>query len=156
MRIEQTKIYQFSELGERAKESARDWYREGLYNDPPWLEEHQESRKAALAWIENVGHSELTGVRLFKYIQNNMAPGTLDGNCPFTGYCGDEYALDVVREFMARPTYGTNVLDLKTWINSAMDLMWDREFEWLHEDEQIDESIEANEYEFTENGAVYS
>lgn len=33
MRIIETKVYKFEELSDKAKEKARDWYREGVFND---------------------------------------------------------------------------------------------------------------------------
>lgn len=38
MRIKQTKIYQYDELSDKAKENARDWYREGTCDDTYWSE----------------------------------------------------------------------------------------------------------------------
>ena len=38
MRIKQTKVYQYDELSDKAKEKARDWYREGNCDDTYWSE----------------------------------------------------------------------------------------------------------------------
>ena len=38
MRIKQTKVYQYDELSDKAKEKARDWYREGNCEDSYWSE----------------------------------------------------------------------------------------------------------------------
>ena len=38
MRIKQTKVYQYDELSDKAKEKARDWYREGSCEDSYWSE----------------------------------------------------------------------------------------------------------------------
>ena len=38
MRIRKTKVYQYDELSDKAKEKARDWYREGNCEDSYWSE----------------------------------------------------------------------------------------------------------------------
>jgi len=38
MRIKQTKVYQYDELSDEAKEKARDWYRDGNCDDTYWSE----------------------------------------------------------------------------------------------------------------------
>ena len=38
MRIKQTKVYRYDELSDKAKEKARDWYREGNCEDTYWSE----------------------------------------------------------------------------------------------------------------------
>ena len=38
MRIKQTKVYQYDELSDKAKEKARDWYRKGNCDDTYWSE----------------------------------------------------------------------------------------------------------------------
>jgi hypothetical protein len=40
--------------------------------------------------------------------------------------------------------------DFCRWIYKRLE----REYDWLNADEQVDESMEANEYEFTENGRI--
>lgn len=40
--------------------------------------------------------------------------------------------------------------DLADWLYAQLE----REYEWLTADEQVDDSIEANEYEFHENGTI--
>lgn len=40
--------------------------------------------------------------------------------------------------------------DFADWIYQQLETQWD----WLHSDESVDESIRANEYEFTESGDV--
>lgn len=72
-------------------------------------------------------------------------------SCPFTGYCMDENLLDPIRAFLEKPTDETleDLLDdcLQAWGKAARD-----DSAWIIEDEQVDETIVANEYEFDEAG----
>ena len=107
------------------------------------------------------GIENLCGVRLWKYLQKNHSTyfckynkkykPTLDGNCPFTGWCWDESFLDPIREFIKKPTkisFGELIEDcihslLKEGCN---------DWEYQQSDEVVSETIEANGYEFTEDG----
>ncbi len=74
--------------------------------------------------------------------------------CPFTGYCGDEYFLDVFREFIKKPDGRTLDELLEDATEKAFRGM-ERDCEWQLSDEYISEELEANNYEFTEDGEQY-
>lgn len=54
MRVQETKVYQFDELGERAKERAREWYRQVAFDDSRWSESviEDSTRIAAILGID--------------------------------------------------------------------------------------------------------
>ena len=121
--------------------------------------------------------SELTGARLAAYIWNNYRstittrkeykkggcyhPGVkvrksrivlVENSCPFTGYCADESLLEPIRAFLKAPnnrqTFGDLLADcLTAWARDARD-----DCAYQISDECVDESILANEYEFTADG----
>jgi hypothetical protein len=77
-----------------------------------------------------------------------------NGGCPFTG-CGTDCALfDPLAEFVKRPdarTFGELLNEcLESFLSTAADA-----YESCYEDEYVDETIRANEYEFTESGERY-
>jgi hypothetical protein len=168
-----TTIYKFSELDERAKERARDWYRQGI--DYDWGSDNVASLKGWADWfyvkIKNysLGGSdnrsqdvdfelnidsnieELRGVRLWKWMQNQMVLPDLTGNCPFTGYCFDENLLDKIREFINHP-WDTDYRELMQDCIDEFCKAYADDVDYQYSDEAVDESMEANDYEFDEDG----
>lgn len=71
MKTIKIKLYEFSELSEKAKESAKD----DFYYDDFFANERMKSKKAADYIYESINpQNVLSGVRLYKYIQNNVMP----------------------------------------------------------------------------------
>ncbi len=178
MREEVIKVYKFNELDDQAKQKAREWYRQGF--EYHWARENMDSLKAFADWFQlrirdySLGGSDnrsqgvkyelrcddnllgMSGARLWRYFQNNphMLPD-LSGDCPFTGYCFDETLLDPFRQFMKRPAVGTTYEDLVKDAIDAFCKTYADDVDYNYSDEAVDESIEANEYEFTEDGEPY-
>jgi len=72
------------------------------------------------------------------------------GSCVLTGYCADEDAIDGFREAWHKGERDLEKLmdsAFKTWLAAAQ-----TDAEYQNSDEQIAETISANEYEFTEDG----
>lgn len=144
MTIVETQAYLFDELEEEAKEAARYWFRTD-YPDYDWWECIYED-------AANVG-LKITSFELYR-------GGDIDGHCT-------EEAKRV-----ARNIYMEHGLECRTWKTARSWLYqheWDDdqftreilydylfmlrdEYEYLFSDEQVDESIRANEYLFTESG----
>jgi hypothetical protein len=73
--------------------------------------------------------------------------------CPFTGFCGDEDFMDVFRGFIKSPDNDRTLADL---LKEAVEkTLYALQYDCEHQtsDEGITETIEANEYEFTADGA---
>lgn len=115
---------------------------------------------------------ELTGLRLRTYLLNNYGhilttAKTIrkgwtgksrkskcqkeESSCPLTGVCFDESALAPIRKFIKKPDNTTFSELLAECLDS---LFTDASNDWEYQltDESIDETILANEYEFTEDG----
>lgn len=179
MRTIETTLYTFDELDESAKERARENFRRSGYLDDidQWnWKEASESRKwfldefsaefrngsygsesvhinRAYNWYGNA-ISDLSYVRLWKYLNANHAECiTKIGNCQFTGVTWDECLLDGIAEFMRKP-YRTNFESLLYSCCEDLRVAVEREQEYQYSDEAIDESIRANEYEFTNQGEI--
>lgn len=104
-----------------------------------------------VAYLRNNHESTLTQPR--KYGKRTSKIMREISSCPFTGYCMDETLLDPIREFLVKP--GTWCLSdlleecLDRWVKGCRDDM-----KWINEDAQVDETILANDYEFTAEGRI--
>lgn len=125
--------------------------------------------------------SGLSGVRLLKYLVNNywnyLYKGkfySTDGRyengkytyksrhskcqfeccCPLTGHCLDYDILEPIMNFMKKPDSTTFEQLLYECLQSLV-YACSRDWEDEISDERIAESIEANEYRFTEDGQLY-
>lgn len=209
MRTIRTKVYNFNELSEPAKQKAINWYR-SANDDSYYYDEIISSAKAIVDLFGlktgrsctdiRTGHMddnilELSGLRLYKYIVNNyyntlFTPKyikTIDrelkckqfickvhagvkgkftqlfskltrvnDGCPLTGVCYDYDILQPVYEFLQNPKKETTFKDLIDSIESAISQTFRDAEEWVNSDEYITEQIEANEYEFTQEGNRFS
>lgn len=153
-------VYEFDELPtDKAKEAARDWWRDCERSDPAWAHEHAQSLREAIKWVKQSTPQDMDGIEYVEAVAAYAeAIGMLSGNCPFTGYCGDETALDPVRKMIAdfkgtgKPCDYVCADWLCGTIRDAMEQAWEEECEADMEDENVDENIRANDYEFTEHG----
>lgn len=180
MRTELVTYYRFGELSDEAQEKAtEDWRNAGLAGDA-WGAEWRGSLKKfeALAPIDVIdvidywsidpwGRSftrtlwygcedtaGLTYVRAWKWLENNgwFADSMIGGNCPFTGYYGDEVLLDAIRRFKSKPEKHTTLCELFQECVEDWRIAWEKDIEYQNSDEAIREALIANEYEFTEDG----
>lgn len=170
MKIIETKIYTFDELNDAAKEKARDWWRDG--SDYAWGDDAIKSIEELAKhfggkmkdWSIDWANSSYSSARFempemeSELILNLLGqlgtynPETLKGNgdCKLTGYCADEDAIDGFRK-----AFHAGERDLEklmqaafdTWLESAQS-----DYEYQNSDEQVGETILANEYTFTETG----
>jgi hypothetical protein len=169
--------YLFDELSDQAKESAIEYVRANFHDLYSWHDDNVNSLKAfgnhfSLSdpdWeVSTCSYShasasvsddleELKGVRLWKYLNNSglLSDDLLSGNCPFTGFCMDESLLDPIRAFMEKPDQSLNYQELIDTCLAAWVSAYVADWEYTYTDEAIKETIEANEYEFTENGNFY-
>jgi predicted RNase H-like HicB family nuclease len=71
--------------------------------------------------------------------------------CPFTGVCYDESLLDPFKAFITLPDART-FEDLLQEAMESLRIYLESEDEYRNSDEAIEEDIESNDYEFTEDG----
>jgi len=170
-------VFEFDELSDEAKEKARDWYRSTdcwCWQDE-WRESAQEFSKIAPIDIDNAdynaGHvnitwtgdddvAKLTGLRAWKWLHNNgwfdRARKEVQGACGLTGSFGDASLFDPFTEYEKTPV---SIPDLKqafyecaqSWVYEARSDM-----EYSYSDESVDTNIRANEYQFTEDGKLWT
>ena len=155
MRTIEVTIYKFHELSEPAKERAREWFRDGY--EPAWEQESRESierfcsefgasltewRIGAFEPVDytvKFDNSNFRGRKLRHFLRDLMPTGFwLDCSLWVTFY-------DVFK----RTGDAKAAFDAALWQGFTD---WRKDIEHQYSEEYIDEFIEANEYEFTENG----
>jgi len=212
-------IYKFDELSERAKETARQWWRDGEVESTPfYVDEAHESFKK-FAEVFNITdwsidyfqpyrneyaihlddeHKEMTGIKLYGHLLHNYfndlfkpkyygcverddyikhprikskeltnkgrlknwfnpyySAITFTNSCVLTGVCYDDSILQPIYDFLNKPSDRIDFEDLiDDCIQSLCSAVQD-EYEWRMSDEEVDESIRANEYDFTVDGQIY-
>ena len=212
MRIIESKVYQFDELTDGAKQKAIEKYRDSN-NEFDWLVSEANNSFEKFADLFNIDWRQidynepyrneyslkfdedvlnLSGLRLAKYIWNNYESFLFKGkyysvtsdkkvnhkrvkstnlkngkifnayysaiqkenSCVLTGVCYDDDLLQPIYDFLKKPK---DNVDLETLLNDCINSLChsvSSEIEWRQEDEQIIEEIEANEYEFNEDGSL--
>lgn len=169
MKIIQTTVYTFDELSDKAKEKARDWYREGALDYDWWDSVYEDAANIGLkisefdidrasyvkasfmASAEETAHKieEEHGenCETFKDAKNYLKErDALINTAPKdeNGEFADEYELDNKLDELDQEFLKTLCEDYR--------IMLTKEYEYLMSDESVDENIGANEYTFTETG----
>lgn len=75
-----------------------------------------------------------------------------DNSCVLTGVCYDMDILEPIYKFLEKPSKGTTFEDLMNEIGNAISKTYSDNDEWVNSDEFITETIESNDYEFTQDG----
>jgi hypothetical protein len=155
MRVIEKTIYQFNELSDEAKSTARNWYRS--CDDGFWNEEYKDSINT---FIEHFGAS-LTDWNIGPYAPIDYKVAFDNSNfrgiklCGFklvympTGFCAD---CDLWGTFYAEFKRTGNAKHAFEQAVYAGFKAWRDDWEYQLSDDAVDESIIANEYEFYENG----
>jgi hypothetical protein len=171
-------VYSFSELNDDAKAYAIEAYRSAGM-EPAWCDEWIDSMRAfeKVAPVYNVTFEAggyrcasvsfepyggyyiddvmaLSGVRAWKWLVNNgWRDLATNGDCPLTGYCGDEDLLDAIRKALKNPKGIASIYDvfndcLHDWV-----FAFNADLEHQESDEYIAEMLEENGYEFMGDGS---
>lgn len=83
-----------------------------------------------------------------KYLRHTGA------ECSLTGYCADNDILDPIYNYLKNFNKATTYEELIQECLDSFISAWERDMEWQDSDEYKRETIEANEYEFTEEGRM--
>lgn len=149
-------VYGFDELEERAKEQARDWFRE-VYDNEQWWEHLYDDAERIGCKITgfDLGRSQSIDFELVEGV-NEVARRILAEH----GKECDTYKL--AAEWFATKAKRSNHFDdgeviaeeFRYQLSQCYWYMLERELEYLMSEESVDENIRANEYEFTESGHI--
>lgn len=95
-----------------------------------------------------------TGPNKGKFINSYYSAIQLTTDYPLTGYCMDMDILDPIYNFLNKPDSSTfyDLLNdcFEGWVKAC-----NADIDYQNSDECISENIEANDYEFTEEGKMY-
>ena len=143
-------LYKFSELSDSAKGKVRDWYREGALQYDWWEFTYEDAERIGLKITSfDLGRSQGITGKLLK------SPGEI---CSLIianhGKSCDTYKLaaDYFRD--RHNGKSTDAKDFEYSLLQEYLSLLTKEEEYLMSDESVDESIEANEYEFLETGGI--
>ena len=157
MRVIEKTIYHFDELSDKAKETARDSFRDLDY---AWLDESRQSIEAFCSMF---------GASLLDYSVGAYCPFNYETNASNANFRGKRLS-QFNREHMPTGYYLDNILwitfydalkstgDAKYAFNKALEAgfkSWREDMEYQTTDEYIDDFILGNEYEFYENGKLF-
>jgi hypothetical protein len=170
MRTAQINYYTFDELSDKAKERARDWWRQGALSYDWWEFIYEDAERVGLKINEfDTGRSSLitgdfintpddTAAKILaehgedtptaaearhyqKTIARFMATAEKDEDGELATYALDDEKLGIEADFR-RALFEEYLVILR------------KEEEYQLSDEVAEEAIRANEYEFTEDGAI--
>ncbi len=165
MRQKTITLYTFDELSDEAKANACEAFRNNGF-EYHWSDEWKQSLRGFLdAFPVNLKNWSVStcGQTWFKYAMMNEDDADLTGQaladilpvlgeeCPFTGYCGDESFLAPYRAFMLKPDERSYSELMSDCLNSGFN-DWESDMEHQESDEYIGDFLQANGYEFEENG----
>ncbi|MDP2262667.1 MAG: hypothetical protein Q8K24_05860 [Hydrogenophaga sp.] len=160
MRTETIEVFKFDELSESAKDNARQWWRQASAGDMPWADESRQSIEAFCdhfgvtlkSWnvnpyespdySHNADNSHFRGRKLKEFNPDYMP----------TGYCLDCGLWSKFHSEFKRTGDAKHAFDAALW---AGFIEWRDDMEHQLSNEYVDETIEANEYEFTEDGDIF-
>ena len=152
-----TTVYTFDELSDDAKETAREWYRNGALNYDWWNCTYEDAANVGL---------KITAFENYRYVDGRFTKSAVDVAKSIQNHHGDMCETHkTATSFLADEPRGGDeneeeweyrLSDLESEFLKALcedyRIMLDHECEYLMSDECVDESILANEYTFTING----
>jgi hypothetical protein len=167
-KIRQIEIYDFKELSEKAKEKARDWYREGALDYEWWDHIYEDAKNIGLKITSfNLERgSDIEGK--FTKADFEVANAILKDHGDATKTYKDAknflkdlkakeatyYKADKDNEDFEGSEEAENLSEkfLKTLLQDYFQIL-QNEYEYLMSDEAVDETIESNGYEFHKDGS---
>lgn len=161
MREIKVKLYQFDELTERAKEQARDWYREGEDGSFAW-ENIQEDAKNIGLIIESLDQHRANRGHFERFAENTAERISKEHGETCDTYKTAKVFLDALKALPRDEDGELSLYDQdkaedleKEFLHDLLEdyrIILEKDIEYQYSNEHIDETILANEYEFTENG----
>lgn len=148
-------LYRFDELGDKAKERARNWYRDGL--EYPWWGDVRKSLEDFSGYFgARIVDYSLGGGSGRDYIFTDAKNHNFRGLklSQFSRFCHDGWWLDAIlwEEFYAQfKRTGDAKYAFEQALNEAICAI-QRDIDYQFSDECIDEMLMVNDYQFTEDG----
>ena len=162
-------IYQFDELSDDAKENARDWWRSSGLDYEWWDSIGEDLVQIGCKLVEfDIDRGSYCKI-LFNYDLDDVAEKIIKNhgeNCDSyqiaRQFLSDHSKISIdenaaCKEFSRQCRKQTDLCSqFKEELSESYLVMLRREYDYIMSDESVDESIRANEYEFTSDGKVYA
>lgn len=159
MKTYTVEAYQFDELSDEAKDKAREWYRTGALDYEWWESTYEDASNVGLKLtgfdLERNRHAEGSFTRPASEVARKVIAehgAACETRATAEAFLRDWQAL-VTQHADAECDGDCAVEELEAdFLKSSLEdysILLQKEYEWLLSDEQVDESIRANEYEFT-------
>lgn len=169
MRKIESTVYAFAELDDKAKDRARDWYRSGALDYEWWDGVFDDAERAGLKitsfGLDRNRHADgkfITGARecaqaiVDEHGAECETYKTAEAFLRERDEAVDSAPRDADGEFENEYALDTKLDDIEAdFLKSILEdysINLQREYEYLMSDEQVDECIESNDYEFTIDG----
>lgn len=167
MKTVEIKIYSFSELSPKSRETALSQFRDMNLHEHLFSEYFDSIKffcKCFYIDLKDIYLDNQDWRATFPNLDEDneetvgefLSSQLPKGDCPFTGVCYDETLLDPVRENLTNTS--TDSEDLRSVLSDSLYAIcraYQNEVSYLYSDEYLTEFIEANDYEFTEDGSIY-
>ena len=153
-----TTVYEFDELSDDAKEKAREWYRAGALDYDWWDAVYEDARQAGIEIksfdLDRSRHACGRFISDAESVAESIAKNHGENCETYKTAC--RFKKDLADLDEKSDEYEDNREQLESeFLKSILEdysILLQKEYEWLLSDEQVDESIKANEYTFTEDG----
>lgn len=170
MRTVRTKVYQFSELSEQAKENAINWYRSCNNDNYAWDDTKEDAKEIGLKLIQLSDHKKNEGefIEDAHYCANRTieAHGDICDTHKTAKTFWDNWNALVAKhsdgiELNKVTADNSNEFDEdaneleEQFLQDILEdyrIIYNKDNQYRDSDEYIAETIEANEYEFTQDG----
>ena len=145
----------FEDLNDKAKEKARQWWREQEYSDPTWYSEHLEAYRSVSEWVGNNISDDMTIDQAADIIIDNLEVFKM---CKLTGYYADyECARSMINWAKSRDESVSEECIrycLETLIQMDYEESWNQDLENRMTNDSVDDAIISNDYQFYSDGRI--
>ena len=153
MKIVHVKTYQYSELSDKAKEKAREWYLRGQDGSFEWESVQSDAEDVGLI-LEGENHGRMQGA--FKSSAEDCALRVLKnhGETCETYKTAKEF-LDSLTKTVAEEVAEEMEQEFLRSLLEDYRIMYEKEMEYQASEPVIAETMAVNEYDFLENGTRF-
>lgn len=171
MKTIEINVYSFNELSDDAKQNAIEQYRENHYGFF-WSDDYFDSAKKCLDVFNaklidySIDWSNFSGCHwkidvddvddVYEYLDSNYYKQYINGKKHPSGFCADDDFFSAMKELIDNQCKFEGTL--KELLDECLhELFWSACQDYSHQisDEGITETIQCNEYQFTEDGNLF-
>ena len=170
MRTKTVNLYTFDELSDKAKEKARNWYREGAFDYEWWNFVYEDAARIGLKITEfDLGNRKHIKGHLTETVQSVCARIMAEHgkDCDTYKLAESWSATSEKLQALIDAQWDDEAEEEREKLNTEQEeneaefehalleeyfSLLDKEYDYLNSDEQVDETIRCNDYTFTDSG----